>query len=109
MGFASQEHQRTTSYTSADAYGENIGNSSIFPRWEGGAFKFSDEKLREDVSEALYRNQCIDATEIEVYVERGSVYLRGLVDTTETRKMAEECIENISGVVEIENELELRH
>lgn len=45
----------------------------------------------------------IDAREIEVSVKEGVVYLNGTVPDRESKKLAELDIENISGVIDVQN------
>lgn len=68
-------------------------------------FKLSDEKVREDVCEVLARDSRIDATEIEVEVRDGTVFLKGLVDSRQTKRLAELAIENLLGVSDVINQL----
>lgn len=65
----------------------------------------SDERIMEDVCEVLTRSYDVDATNIEVDVKGGCVYLKGEVDTREMKSLAEDCVENISGVVDVQNRL----
>jgi osmotically-inducible protein OsmY len=68
-------------------------------------YKRSDERVREDASEALSHHHEIDASEIEVDVKDGVVTLRGEVDHRSTKRMAEDSIEHLSGVKDVRNEL----
>lgn len=71
-------------------------------------YRRTDETIREDVSEALYRSSEVDASEIEVFVSTGKVTLKGTVRTREQKKMAESTIENLAGVEDVYNELRLQ-
>lgn len=68
-------------------------------------WKRSDEKIKDDVCEALYRNQRVDATDIEVLVNQGVVTLRGNIETRDGKRHAEACVEHITGVEDIQNEI----
>jgi osmotically-inducible protein OsmY len=68
-------------------------------------YKRADERIYDDVCDLLFRCPEVDATEIEVSVKEGEVKLQGNVDTRQTKKKAELLIENISGVVDVHNEL----
>lgn len=72
-------------------------------------WKRSDDKIREDVCEALYQDPYVDATEIEVAVENGTVLLKGWIDSRESKREAEICAEEISGVHDVRNELFIRN
>lgn len=68
-------------------------------------YRRSDERIHEDVSEALTHAHQIDASEIEVEVKEGIVTLSGSVSDKKTKRAAEECIENLSGVKDVKNNL----
>jgi len=68
-------------------------------------FEFSDERVRERVCEALSDDHNIDATNIEVSVHKGEVTLTGSVDDRQTKRMAEDCVLQCSGVRDVHNQL----
>lgn len=61
-------------------------------------YRRSDERIREDVNEALFHDHYVDASELEVQVHDGDVTLSGTVDNREQKRMAEACVWNVSGV-----------
>lgn len=71
-------------------------------------YRRSDESIREDASEALYRNSEVDATDIEVTVSSGNVTLRGTISDRNQKKIAERAVENLYGVEDVMNELTIR-
>jgi osmotically-inducible protein OsmY len=66
-------------------------------------YKRADNKIFDDVCEMLTLNPVVDASEIEVKVKDGCVFLKGKVESREVKRMAELSIENISGVVDVQN------
>jgi hypothetical protein len=68
-------------------------------------YQRSDDRIREDVCELLTRHGEIDAREMEVEVQAATVILRGTTDTGRTRRLAEELVEEIPGVRDVQNEL----
>lgn len=72
-------------------------------------YRRSDESIKEDVSEALYRSSEVDASEIEVFVSEGTVTLKGFVNDREQKRSAENAVEYLSGVEDIFNELRVRN
>ncbi len=70
-------------------------------------YKRSDERIREDVCEALTDHDYIDASRIEVTVTAGEVELAGSVDDRRTKRLAEDCAERISGVMDVHNHLRI--
>lgn len=65
----------------------------------------SDERIEEEVCEALTQDNEVDASNIEVEVEEGIVTLSGTVSDRRTKKLAENCVEDISGVKDVRNNL----
>lgn len=68
----------------------------------------SDELLKDQICEALWRDQNIDATDIEILVDQGVVTLDGFVDCYENKSKAEHCASQINGYLELRNNLILR-
>jgi hypothetical protein len=98
------QFNRDRSNFSSRGYGETYpGFSGVGPK----GYKRSDERIYEEVCEALYRNPLVDASDIEVKVSEGIVTLSGAVDGRNAKREAESCIENLAGVEDIQNELRL--
>jgi osmotically-inducible protein OsmY len=68
----------------------------------------SDERIREEVNEALARHPEIDASEIEVRVEKAEVTLTGTVDDRRTKRLAEDIVERVFGVKDVENKVKVK-
>lgn len=71
-------------------------------------YQRSDERIREDVCELLTRHGAIDATDMDVDVRAGTVVLRGSTDSGRIRRLAEELVEDLPGVRDVQNELRVR-
>ncbi len=71
-------------------------------------FKRSDEKIREEVCEALYRDNSVDASEIEVSVKDAEVILSGTVSERRMKRLAEDCADSVSGVSDVRNEIRVQ-
>ena len=71
-------------------------------------YKRSDERIKEDVSEALARHSEIDASDIEVAVKDGEVTLTGTVNERGMKRMAEEAAEDCSGVRDVINQIRVK-
>ena len=78
------------------------------PFWGRGpkGYRRSDARITEDVSEVIARQGFIDASDVEVEVERGIVYLRGTVAHRDDRRELERLIEHVPGVVDVHNDLQ---
>jgi hypothetical protein len=68
-------------------------------------YQRADERIREDVCDALCEHGYVDASDIEVTVLNGEVTLIGIVRERPQKRMAEDAAEQISGVREVHNQL----
>ena len=89
------------------------GGLSGTPEFERGRFAGrgpsgyarSDERISEDVNEALTAHPEIDATEIVVSVVAGEVTLEGTVDDRRAKRLAEDVAAGCRGVKDVHNRL----
>ena len=71
-------------------------------------YRRSDERIKEELSDALTQDQHIDASEIDLTVESGVVTLKGTVSERRMKRLAEDCAERIRGVSDVRNELRVQ-
>lgn len=96
-------------YTSDMDYGRGDRGPDVSHRGKGPKnFKRSDDRLKEQICEALSDHHEIDASDIEVSVKDGEVTLTGTVDQRQTKRMAEDVAESINGITEVHNQLRLK-
>lgn len=65
----------------------------------------SEERIREDVYDRLSYDPSVDASEINIRVEGTEVVLSGVVHSREEKHRAEDLVESISGVRNVQNNL----
>ncbi len=101
-----------SSESSSSNYGSSFGTGSSYGSSYGihsgkgpKGYRRSDDRIKEEVSDALERHPQIDASELEVDVKDGIVTLKGHVEERRIKRMAEDAIENLPGVRDIRNEL----
>lgn len=118
QNYGSENYDVNRSYTSGR---EDFGSNS---RMAGGwsepsqprsfygkgpkGYQRSDERIKEEVHEVLTWNNEVDASDIEVEVKDGEVSLSGTVLDRRMKRLAEELIEDISGVRDISNQLKIQ-
>jgi osmotically-inducible protein OsmY len=68
----------------------------------------SDKLIHEDVCEALQNDYLVDASGIDVTVDKGTVFLRGEINDRRMKREAERCVENVRWVSDVINELKLK-
>lgn len=71
-------------------------------------YQRSEERIREDVCDRLGDDYQLDASDIEVRVSGSTVTLSGTVNDKRQKRHAEDIVENISGVREVENNLKIK-
>ncbi|MCY0989424.1 BON domain-containing protein [Nannocystis sp. ILAH1] len=71
------------------------------------SYRRSDARIAEDINEALTWHPDIDASEVEVAVERGNVTLTGLVYDPQTRRLIVELALQTAGVAELDDRMSI--
>jgi osmotically-inducible protein OsmY len=71
-------------------------------------YRRSDENIREEVCSRLTRHGYVDASRISVEVQEGEVILTGTVPNRQMKRMAEDAVETIAGVIDVHNQLRLK-
>lgn len=92
-----------------DAHGRFTGDSERGPHSGKGpkGYTRSDDRILEEISDALMAHGDIDASDIEVEVTGGEVTLSGHVDSRETKRAAEDLVHDIQGVHDVQNSLRI--
>jgi hypothetical protein len=94
-------------------YGNPAGPSTYVERGEIRHFqgkgpknyRRSDERIKDDINDALTDDRFLDATNIEVEVKDGEVILAGGVENRRAKRRAEDLAEAVTGVKHLENRL----
>lgn len=68
----------------------------------------SDDRIQEDVNEALTQDPWLDPTDIDVSVHNGVVTLQGTVQSRDARRRASEDAWHVRGVRDVRNVLRIR-
>jgi osmotically-inducible protein OsmY len=95
-----------SSYSPGLTYSRAVIVGRFYGRGPKG-YRRSDERIREEVSEELYRHPEIDAGEIEIQVQNGEVTLTGKVEDRHQKRLAEDLAERVSGVSDVHNQLKV--
>ncbi|MBC7753791.1 MAG: BON domain-containing protein [Moraxellaceae bacterium] len=99
QSWSPQSHSKESLWESAKEK-----TKSFFGKGPKG-FKRSDERIKDDVCEALYHDHAVDATDIEVSVKDSEVTLSGTVSERRMKRVAEDCAESVTGVSDVRNEI----
>jgi hypothetical protein len=87
-----------------DVFPEESGHRGRGPR----GYVRSDARISEDVNDRLTDDPLIDASDIDVIVERGEVTLSGTVMSRPAKRHAEDIAESVSGVRHVQNNLRIQ-
>ncbi|MFK0276302.1 BON domain-containing protein [Ensifer sp. NPDC090286] len=68
----------------------------------------ADERIQEDANDRLTDDPWLDASDIDVSVANGEVTLSGEVSSRQDKRRAEDCVEMVSGVTHVQNNLRIR-
>jgi osmotically-inducible protein OsmY len=68
----------------------------------------SDEKIQDEISESLYHDSYVDASDIEIEVKDGEVTLTGTVADRSAKRRAEDQAERITGVHDVTNNIKVK-
>lgn len=68
----------------------------------------SDQRILEDACDHLTDDWAVDARNIQVTVKDGEITLDGTVPTRDQKRHAEDCVEDISGVRHVQNNLRVQ-
>ncbi len=98
---------RTAWHTAREPWRHEAANGPHVGRGPKGYVR-SDERIREEVCERLMHHGRIDATNIEVAVREGEVILNGEVDSRRTKRLSEEILDDLPGIVDVSNRLRIR-
>ena len=83
------------------------GRGSQYGRGPKG-YSRSDDRLSEEINEQLMRDPDIDASEVEVKVERGVVTLGGSVEDRRVKHEIENLVAGVMGVKDVANQLRIQ-
>ncbi|HWU64067.1 MAG TPA: BON domain-containing protein [Ensifer sp.] len=71
-------------------------------------YQRADERIQDDVNDRLSDDPRLDASDIEVTVKSSEVTLSGEVASRADKRRAEDCVESVSGVTNVQNNLRVR-
>jgi hypothetical protein len=88
-------------------YRPQAGGAGAARRYPPGpkGYQRSDERMKEDISERLYRAYHIDSSEVTVDVRAGKVTLEGTVPSRHMKHAIEDMVDDCPGVTEIDNRI----
>ena len=112
-GMSGRSHGSAGRYGSEHAgMGGGYGIGSSGQEHHGGkgpkGYTRSDDRIKEDVCDCLTDDPMLDAGEIEVQVKNGEVTLTGSVSDRLAKRHAEDMIERVSGVKNVQNSIKVK-
>ncbi len=92
----------------SDQFGGQQGRTGTHSGKGPKGYKRNDETIKEEICEVLTRHPMVDASEIDIEVAGGEVTLTGFVSERNMRRMVEDAVEGISGVVDVSNQIKVQ-
>jgi osmotically-inducible protein OsmY len=90
------------------SYGSRESRAQNYTGRGPRGYQRGDDRIREDICDRLTEDPHIDAADMDITVKNGEVVLAGSVRTREEKRFAEDLIERITGVREVNNHLKVR-
>jgi hypothetical protein len=101
-------------YDPSTGYGnewQRDGRFSTYPNHRGKGpkgYTRSPERIKEDIYDKLHDDYLLDASNIEIDIKKDEVVLSGTVTDRHSKRRAEEDVEAISGVRNVENRIRVK-
>jgi hypothetical protein len=105
-GYETGERQHGTNSVSSTESSDSSTSGGFRGRGPRG-YERSSDRIREDVCEWLTEDDEVDASDLEVEVERGIVILSGSVPDRQQKRRAEDIAERARGVRDVRNQIEI--
>ena len=85
----------------------DVGDWADEPRG-GGPIRYrrADDRIRDDLAEALYADGWVDAREVDIAVDDGEITLEGTVPTKDDKRRVEDLAWKVFGVLDVHNRLQ---
>lgn len=107
-GYFGHSRYRPELVRSARGQGSGSANLGRYTGWGPRNYTRSDERIREDVYEAIADDPVCDASGIDIAVKEGEVTLSGNVPARHMKHRAEDIADATRGVHEVENRIRVK-
>ncbi len=104
-GYAGSRHGGQGGRYYSDSRHDESGGGEDFSGRGPGGYRRADERIQEDVNEALTWDRQLDATDITVEVKDGIATLTGQVRDRRMKRRAEDIVESVRGISDVHNRL----
>ena len=109
FGMSPHAHESPSIFDAGGAIPDRVGTMKAYAYRGLGpkGYRRSDERIHEDVCEALTEDADLDPSSVEVSVDAGEVTLSGTVSSRHDKRQAEGIAERVIGVRDIHNHLRI--
>lgn len=71
-------------------------------------YRRSSDRIKDDAADRLMQDSLVDASNIEIQVKDNGLILSGTVNSRFEKRRAESLVENVSGIKEVQNNLQVK-
>ncbi len=107
--FRNRDYDRDFDYTSGSSYPYGYGDYGQYSGYGPSGYTRPDDRITDDINDRLTWDPRLDATDINVSVNDGIVTLTGSVDSRQDKRIAEDIVDDVSGVWDVNNQLRVRN
>jgi osmotically-inducible protein OsmY len=107
FGVRPHAHESPSMFEAGGPVPDRIGTMKAYAYRGLGpkGYRRSDQRIHEDVCEALTEDTDLDPSSVEVTVQEGEVTLSGTVSSRHDKRQAENIAERVTGVRDVHNHL----
>ncbi len=108
--YRNRDYDRDFDFTYGSSYPYGYGDTyGQYSGYGPTSYTRADDRITDDINDRLTWDPRIDATDINVSVSDGIVTLTGSVDSRRDKRIAEDIVDDVSGVWDVNNQLRVRN
>jgi len=103
-----QRYGESGSWETRGQMGSDWSGASTYKGKGPKGYRRADDRIEEEINHRLTEDPRLDASEIECSVTKGEVTLSGSVPDKQMKRLAEDCVERVFGVDDVQNNIRVK-